>query len=155
MSFPIVFMHNSSPRNKLEKDVEEIFSVTGDLREECSVTAPEFLVECEDLTRANYAWIGPFRRFYYITDAVAYRNVVKDGVMHRIWLVKMKCDVLMSFCDGILDSPCIVAKTAGNDFNLYLPDPNYKCQQNDRIGMVPFPSGFDYENVYYYLTFFG
>ena len=155
MSFPIEFMHNHSPKNKLEKHTTTVLTVTGDLRDECSVTAPEFLVEAEDLTRANYAWIGPFRRFYFITDISAYRNVVRDGVMHRIWLVKMKCDVLMSFCDGILDSPCIIAKTAGNDFNLYLPDPNYKCQQNDRIGMVPFPNGFDLANTYFYLTFFG
>lgn len=155
MSFPIVFMFNNEPMNKLEKNLTEVFTVTGDLRDDCSVTDPEFIIECEDPTRANYCWIGPFRRYYYITDCIAYRNVLRNGEMHRLWLIKLHCDVLKTFCDGILDSPCIVAKTAGNDFNLYLPDPNYKCQQNDRVGMQPFPNGFELSNTYFYLTFFG
>lgn len=156
MSFPIVLMYNNEPMEKISKNPQQITSVTGVLRDNSSIMDPEFLVELEDPGNVNYAYIGPFRRFYYITDIVAYRNEIKDGVMHRLWKMKLHTDVLKTFSEGILGSPCIIAKTGGNDFNLYLPDGNFKRQQNDRYGMVMFPSGFDVENDgRYYLTFFG
>lgn len=156
MSFPIVFMYNNEPMNKINKTPDTVYTLNGTLRDECSIVDPEFIVEHDDPIDANYAWIGPLKRFYYIKDITAFRSYEdQNHVMHRLWRVNMHTDVLKTFAEGILGSPCIIAKTAGNDFNLYLPDPNYKRQQNDRYGMVQFPNGFDYDNCRYYLTFFG
>lgn len=157
MSFPVDFKYNNEPMNKINKDVSStLFTLTGTLRDDCSIVNPEILVEYDNPITANYAYIAAFRRYYYIKDIVAFRSYKdENNVMHNLWKVTMHCDVLRTFADAILDSPAIIAKTAGDDFNLYLPDPNFRCQQNELIGMVNFPNGFDMHNARYYLTFFG
>lgn len=160
MSFPIEFMYNNEPMNKINKNLVGKFTLTGTLRDGCSIVDPEILVEVTyptDITVANYAYIGIWHRYYYIKNIEAYRSATVDGVQHQIWKVSMHCDVLKTFAEGIMGSPCIVAKTGGDDFNLYLPDPNFKRQQNDLHGLVNFPNGFetDEDNCWFYLTFFG
>lgn len=147
MSFPIIFMYNNQPMNMIPKTPETKFTVEGELRDESSIVDPVILIEYSNPVAANYAYIEQFHRFYYVTDWVAVRT--------GLWRCTMHTDVLKTFSQGILGSPAIIAKTASYDFNLYIPDPNFKRQQNDRYGMVSFPSGFDYDNIRYYLTFFG
>lgn len=147
MSFPIQFMYNNQPMNMIPKTPTSKFTVEGVLRDESSIVDPIILIEYSNPVEANYAYIEQFHRYYYVTDWVAVRN--------GLWRCTMHTDVLKTFSEGILGSPCIIAKTASNDFNLYIPDPNFKRQQNDRYGLVNFPSGFDYDNLRFYLTFFG
>ncbi|MBO7731709.1 MAG: hypothetical protein J6S67_04135, partial [Methanobrevibacter sp.] len=64
------------------------------------------------------------------------------------------CDVLKTFSEGILGSPCIAAKSSSR-FNLYINDDDYKCQQNDIIQSFEFPSGFDLANSRFYLMLTG
>lgn len=157
MSFPVKFIYNNEPMNKISKSVNnEIMTLEGTLRDESSIVDPVILVECSNPITANYAYIAAFNRYYFIRDISAFRSYKDENeVMHNLWRITMHTDVLKTFAEGILGSPCIVAKTGGNDFNLYLPDPNYKRQQNDRYGFVEFPNGFNYDNCRFYLTFFG
>lgn len=157
MSFPVKFIYNNEPMNKISKNVgNEIMTLEGTLRDESSIVDPVILVECPSPITANYAYIEAFHRYYFIRDISAFRSYQDENqVMHNLWRITMHTDVLRTFAEGILGSPCIVAKTGGNDFNLYLPDPNYKRQQNDRYGFVEFPNGFNYDNCRFYLTFFG
>lgn len=157
MSFPVKFIYNNEPMNKISKSVNnEIMTLEGTLREESSIVDPVILVECSNPITANYAYIEAFHRYYFIRDISAFRSYKDENEnMHNLWRITMHTDVLKTFAEGILGSPCIVAKTGGNDFNLYLPDPNYKRQQNDRYGFVEFPNGFNYDNCRFYLTFFG
>lgn len=157
MSFPVKFIYNNEPMNKISKSVNnEIMTLEGTLREESSIVDPVILVECSNPITANYAYIAAFNRYYFIRDISAFRSYKDENEnMHNLWRITMHTDVLKTFAEGILGSPCIVAKTGGNDFNLYLPDPNYKRQQNDRYGFVEFPNGFNYDNCSFFLTFFG
>ena len=141
-------LSTSDPRNKVEKTTTQVASLDGALKDGSSITDPVILVEAADLPAANYASIAAFQdRYYFIKDI---RNV-----HNNLWEISLHVDVLMSYSSVILSSPCIVAKTASDNFNLYLPDPNFKCQQNDRYGMISFPSGFDADDAYFYLTLFG
>lgn len=157
MSFPIRFIYNNEPMNKISKNVNNtIMTLDGTLRDESSIVDPVVMVECASPITANYAYIEAFHRYYYIKNIEAYRSYLDENQnMHNLWRITMHTDVLKTFADGILGSPCIVAKTGGNDFNLYLPDPNYKRQQNDRTGMVVFPGGFDTDDAKFYVTIFG
>ena len=156
MSFPIYFKYNNEPMNKINKNVDTtLFTLTGTLRDGCSIVDPELIVEYDNPITANYAYIPVFRRYYYINDIEAFRSYTENNVTHNLWILKMHCDVLKTFAEGILGSPCIVAKTGGDDFNLYLPDPNFKRQQNDLHGIEVFPNGFDTNDSRFYLTFFG
>ena len=143
----IALKTNHSPKNAINKTLTNGASYEGTLKEGSSITDPVILVQSATMPGGNYAEIEAFGRFYYIKDIV---NTNTD-----LWEIHLHSDPLYTFREAILHAPCIITKTASNDFNLYLPDPNFKCQQNTRIGMVPFPSGFSIDNARYYLTFFG
>lgn len=157
MAFPIDFMYNNEPMNKISKNPSTLFTLTGALRDECSIVDPEIMVEVEygtDITAANYAYIGIWHRFYYIKNIVAYRSQTANGVQHQIWKVSMHCDVLKTFSEGILGSPCVVGKS-GSSFNMYLNDSHYKCKQNDLVSVQEFPSGFDMTQARFVVTLLG
>lgn len=134
MSFTIQFMYNNEPMNKISKSPQSLFSLTGTLKDEASIVDPEILVEYASPINANYAYISSFNRYYYISDITSVRT--------GLWRIKMHTDVLKTFSQGILGSPAIIAKSSSS-YNLYLNDPDYKCQQNDVIITKAFPSGLD------------
>lgn len=146
MSFVIDFMYNNEPMNKIQKTPQSLFQLTGTLKDESSIVDPVILVEKDDPISANYAYIAAFNRYYYIKNIEAVRN--------NLWRITMHTDVLKTFSEGILGSPCIVAKSSSR-FNLYLNDENYKCQQNDIIMTKTFPQGFDIAGSYYVVTCLG
>lgn len=146
MSFTIQFMFNNEPMNKITKSPQALFSLTGTLRDESSIVDPVILIEHADPISANYAYIEEFHRYYYIKDITAVRS--------GLWRVSMHTDVLKTFSEGILNSPCIVAKSSSR-FNLYLNDSDYKCQQNDIVMTKNFPQGFNIAGSYYVLTCLG
>lgn len=138
---------NNQPMNTINKALSSVSTLTGNLKEDTSVMDPVIVIESASFpAAANYAHIPEFNRYYYITD------VVNQGA--NLWEISLHVDVLKTYASAILSSPCIIAKTASNDFNLYIPDPNFKCQQNDLYGMVYFPHGFE-DTPKFYMTFFG
>lgn len=146
MSFDVVFMHNTDPVNKITKTPSSVFTLTGTLKNECDITDPIIRVEHTSPLTANYAYIAEFSRYYYIRKITQYRT--------NLWEIEMHCDVLKTFSEGILGSPCIAAKSSSR-FNLYINDDDYKCQQNDIIQSFEFPSGFDLANSRFYLMLTG
>lgn len=136
MAFSIQFMYNNEPMNKISKSPQNIGSpISGVLRAESSIVDPVILIETDEqsVVAANYAYIEAFGRYYYIRDWESVRN--------GLWRVTMHTDVLKTFSEGILGSPCIVAKSS-NRFNMYLNDSNYKLKQNPLISTQIFPNGF-------------
>ena len=115
-------------------------------RDESSIVDPVILVEKEDPLDANYAYIEAFRRYYYIKDITSVRT--------GLWRVTMHTDVLKTFSEGILNSPCIVAKSSSR-FNLYLNDSDYKCEQCDLVFTKTFPSGFTISDSRYVAVILG
>lgn len=143
----INFYTCTDPDNVVNKSLGNGSAITGEFKQDGSVTDPVILIRSATVPAGNYVYISDFGRYYYIEKLV---NKAKE-----LWELTLHVDVLKTYASAIMNSPCIVAKTAGNNFNLYLPDPNFKCQQNDRIGMVKFPNGFDVNNPYFYVTLFG
>lgn len=146
MSFGITFMYNNEPMNKINKNPTTLFILTGELRDESSIVDPVIVVEKDDPLEANYAFIAAFNRYYYIKDIRAIGN--------NLWRVSMHTDVLKTFSEGILNSPCIVARSSSR-YNMLLNDTNYKCQQNDIVMTKTFPQGFDITGSYYVCTILG
>lgn len=147
MSFVVNLMYNHDPHNKISKSPSSVISLTGTLKEETSIVDPEILIEyAGTLTSCNYAYIPEFLRYYFIKDIENYRN--------NLWRVKMHCDVLKTFSEGILGSPCIV-KRSSSDFNMMLNDPYFKTQQNPLIMTQTFPNGFDVSQASYVLALIG
>ena len=146
MAFVIDFMYNNEPMNKIKKTPSSVFQLTGVLKNESSIVDPVIIVEHSNPITANYSYIAEFNRYYYIKDVESYRN--------GLWRITMHTDVLKTFSEGILGSPCVVGKSS-NRFNRYLNDSQYKLKQNDLISVQQFPSGFDSYDPCFVLTLLG
>ena len=137
MSFNVTLQTNSSEKNQITKDLTTIATLTGVLREECSLIDPAILIEADiaDLATVNYFTIGSFNRSYFLTSLES----VRSGLV----LVTGHVDVLSTYADEIKAQTAIVRRQEGSDvYNLYLNDGSLKCYQNPYVLTEVFPNGF-------------
>lgn len=135
MSFNIIIQRNNSELNKVVKNVRNIITLSGELREATSIIDPIIKIECdlEDITECNYLTIPVFNRSYFIKNIRSIRNNIVEISCH--------VDVLSSFADAIKTNTAIIKKQE-NSWNLYLNDGTFKIYQNPEILTKSFPSGF-------------
>lgn len=135
MAFDITLQRNNSERNRLTKEISDLFTVSGELKTETSIIDPIIMIECDlsAVTRCNYITIPTFGRSYFINNI---RSI-------RTGLVEFSChvDVLSSFAEQIKKNTAIVRKQE-NNWNLYLNDGSFKVYQNPIVLTKAFPSGF-------------
>ena len=134
MSFNITFMNNQEELNKITKRPSSIMTLTGNLREETDIVNPVINIEYEGaLTNVNYMWIPEFHRYYFITKI--------ESVRTGLWRVYAHCDVLKTYAEGILGTPCVVARNE-KQYNLMLNDSYFKVYANPRLQVANFPNKF-------------
>lgn len=115
MSFSIKLFQNNSETNKIGKDLTLMSEISGNLKDECSITSPVFLVESNTPIFANYCYVEEFRRYYFINDVTCVKT--------NLWRISMKCDVIESFADNIKANVAILRRTSQDELaNLYIPD---------------------------------
>lgn len=133
MSFPVKLQENLSPSNYVTKNITDIATATGNLREGCNIVDPvlciESALESDILSRVNYAYIELFHRYYYVTD------ITLDTT--GLWLFTMHVDVLMSYGDKIRQQNAIVARQLEH-YNLYLDDGWFMAYQDPEITITHF-----------------
>ena len=117
----ITFIKNQSDNNVMGKTFNTTqHAIEGKLLYDHSITQPVFLIS-GNVIDYNYAYIGDFNRFYYITDVIT--------KAHGMCEVHFDCDVLQSFkasikeCDGICER-------SQNRNNMYINDNALITQQN-------------------------
>lgn len=101
-----ILLYNwSGEPNRIDKPLtaEPNLTLTGTLREECSVEEPSILVQ-SDPRGQNYAYIPEFSRYYYITDITAERS--------NAFRIRLRVDVLMSYKSQILALPVFCMRSA-------------------------------------------
>lgn len=135
MSFSITLMQNTSPVNKIGKELSSQLEVTGELRSETSIIDPIITIECDlaDLTNCNYMYISEFNRYYFVNNIRSIRNGLVEFTCH--------VDVLETYKDEIRANSAII-KRQENNWNLYLNDGTFKVYQNPIVITKEFPSGF-------------
>ena len=136
----IDFYFSLSEPVELNKVLQSSFSIEGTLRNDSPVSNPSIFVELTDpaLLRVNYARIPDFNRYYYIKEITHVRE--------KLWQVDMKCDVLMSFKDGIRISTAIVESNSLpgiQDKNKYMPSDSYQTLVKKKTDIIQFESGFN------------
>lgn len=142
----IIAYQNSSGHNVMFKNLAQVATYTGVLREECSVVDPYIRIQNTGPINANYFYIEEFGRYYFLQDdPVIYKDIIE---------LHLHTDVLYTFKEIALASPCIVAKSSDR-YNLYLSDNEYKAQQNPIITTKEFSNGFDWANACYILSLIG
>lgn len=132
MSFAIQILTNSSPANKVDKeiDIDTPITATGTLRSGCSIIDPVIIVErgegldLEFIAHRNYLWIEEFKRYYYITNIIS--------PYQGLWELHCHVDVLMSWKEQIRAQTAVVSRQESK-YNLLLDDGIFMTYQNPII----------------------
>lgn len=133
MSLTINLMTNLSDENVLSKNLTTLSTVTGTLRDRCSILNPIILIEGALPTNCNYFQIEEFNRYYYIKDVVSVRN--------NLFEISGHVDVLKTYESQIRACTGIVLRQK-EKYNLYLDDGVFKTYQNPTFRLEVFDSGF-------------
>ena len=132
----IILYANLSDKNVMDKNITELKTIEGTLRDDCSIINPVVNVEgltASELTTANYAYIPEFGRYYFIN------NIVLNGKLYEL---NMHVDVLSTYKEGIRNNSAVISRQA-KSYNLYLRDGVFKCEAGNIIQIKQFATGFD------------
>lgn len=135
---------NTSEKNKIGKNLTSMNVFSGTLREETSVTTPVVLMELENPSGYNYAYIPEFGRYYFIHDIVSVRK--------GLWRVSMKVDVLESFKNYIRDVSVILSDSENTGAENYLSGNVWKTKVKEKTDIINFPSGLSETGYFILIT---
>lgn len=134
----LILYVTTSDKNEVNKSLSQVatFSNVHPI-EPVDVEAPSFTLgsaSFEQLRTCNYAYVPELHRYYYLEPATL--------ANHGNVVVSLREDVLMSFADSIRSLTALVSRQE-NNFNLYLPDPEFKVYANTdkktlKFSNVPF-----------------
>ena len=100
---------NNDSTNTINKTLVFIIDIDVKFKEEVNIYSPSIMLKYDDLIDFNYLYIDKFKRYYFIEDVEVFPN--------KIYKLTLKCDVLMSFKDDILNSyGNITSQTNYNDY---------------------------------------
>ena len=131
----IELYNNASENEHLVKNITLVDTLTGTLRGEADVMAPEILIEGDATIlepTVNYARITEWGRYYYIQSKTSVRN----GIVR----LKLVGDPCMTFANNIKALSGIVRRQE-NDWNLYIDDGSFLTYANDLFYTKNFPNG--------------
>lgn len=128
-----ILYKNSSERQAINKTISDAVTLNGTLRSETSVTKPSIMVELENPSAYNYAYIPEFGRYYFIDDMVSVR--------YNLWRIECSVDVLMSFKNEILALPVIIADNTSPDQENYMSGDVWATTVKNKTDAIVFPSG--------------
>lgn len=140
----IVLCENKSEKNKINKSLISGVTLSGNLRNESNIVNPTIIVNIDNPTIYNYAYIPAFNRYYFIADYISLRT--------GIWQLNLKSDVLMSFKDSILNSNVLVNKTESVGKNNYLSGNNWVNSCKTKTDIISFSNGLLNEGQYILIT---
>lgn len=90
-------LYNTTDDNiKVNKTLSDEVVYNIKLKAETSIIEPTIILQTENYITSNYAYIEHFNRYYYIENIVVFPN--------NIYNISLRCDVLMSYKDDILNS---------------------------------------------------
>ena len=95
--------------NTINKTLNFVADINVKFKEEVNIYNPNIMLKYDDLINFNYMYVDKFKRYYFIEDVEVFPN--------KIYKLTLKCDVLMSFKDDILNSyGNITSQTNYNDY---------------------------------------
>ena len=135
---------NNSEKNKINKSLTAGVTLSGTLRNESNVVNPSIVINIDNPTIYNYAYIEDFKRYYFITDYISLRT--------GIWQINLKSDVLMSFKDSILASNVLINNTETTGKNNYLSGANWVSNCKAKTDILTFSQGLLNDGQYILIT---
>ena len=118
----VIKLYNTASENiRIEKVLTGEVSLTGNLKDECSIKEPVVLVEGIHINK-NYAYIPEFNRYYYVLSDT---KIVRGNITE----LHLRCDPLKSFASEIKALPADIERSE-TIYDIYLPDPEIKAETN-------------------------
>jgi hypothetical protein len=139
----------SDSNNTLYKTLNNQKQLEGVMRAECSVINPKIVIETSDnISTFNYVHIPEFNRYYFIVDITS--------VSEHLWEISLRCDVLMSYRESIINLDVNVLRNQ-REFNLMLNDNQLPVYADDRVQVYNFERTLTVTpgQYHYYLTVIG
>ena len=133
----VLLQQNNSEPITVDKDLTDIATLPGNLREQTSIIDPTFIIEAniDTLTGCNYLTVESFGRCYFVNNI--------ESISNGLVAITCHVDVLSSFKDAIRANSGIVRRAEDNTaFNLYINDNSLVAYQDPYILTEPFPNGF-------------
>lgn len=133
--FNITLQVNNSEKERLDKSITDIATISGTLREKTSLIDPVIVIEGDlsNYVNCNYMTIPAFNRSYFINNITSVSN--------NLFEISAHVDVLTTYKTQIRTNDAIIARQE-KKWNLYLNDGVFKTYQNPYIVTKAFPSGF-------------
>ena len=146
MSVNVKFYITGDNPNVMNKTLSQIASLDCNIKEPVNKERPEIYVS-GNLMGANYAYIADFGRYYFVYPTGEHAGTTR---------LQLESDPLMSFKEGILSSPAVIARNPWH-FDLYVADPKLPIETRTASAILKFPnqSVFDGNNNTYVLTTIG
>lgn len=155
-TFDINLYQSHAEANRVNKEqlLVSVGTLSGALREECSMLTPSITYQSSDVPTFNYVYIPVFNRYYFVTSLTS--------VSKNIWRMELKCDVLMSYKDKILALHGVIGRQE-NDFNDFLIDDKVITQKDPIVEVLnpissdpaPFDTQKGFSDYIYALTVIG
>ena len=133
-TFDINLYQSSAEGNRVDKTgyLTDVGTLSGVLREECSMVEPVITFQMTDPPMFNYVRIVAFGRWYFVTGITS--------VSKNVWRMSLSCDVLMSYRSQIWNLTATIARQE-NDYNPLLQDSELPAQANQVVTVQEFPVG--------------
>lgn len=126
---------NKSDAKESRKNLQEIGSIDGTLKESCSIIDPIITIKNRpDFSALNYLYIADFNRYYFVNDITILNNNTLQLNCH--------CDILSSAYEQWIELDAIVGRQEFN-YNLEINDPMMITRQNNAIQYLVLPRKFD------------
>lgn len=141
----IKFYYNTSDNRCIRKKLLNEFSLTGTLRDSCSLLEPVLNIQNDEPIRYNYAYIPEFKRYYFIRKVTSLRK--------GIWTVELEVDPLMSFKGDILALQVVVDKQSSASIgDEYIDDGSLVSDNYTFKSVYNFSKGFNDHGEYILIT---
>lgn len=139
----IILYSCNDENNKLNKNLENAYTVSGNFRNIADISNPSFTLNTVNpIEKYNYCYIPDFGRYYY-----AKINALRTG----LYSLDCNVDVLMSFKEEISNLDAIIERGETNQ-NYYLVDSEMKLYQYTRMQTLPIGQSFAYQNFVVVIT---
>lgn len=141
----IILYKNKSPKNKIGKSLTKVGdTISGTIKEDCSISDPIITLELSGFTNANYLYIAAFNRYYFITDIINNYN--------NIWTIKAHVDVLESFKNDIKALKVILSDTENTAADNYIENSVFVAKVKKKTDIKVFPSGLSANGTFILIT---
>lgn len=131
----IRFYKNFSDKNVLNKNIELLFTMSGNFNNDTDILRPTFTVNNSvEYAQCNYVWIEEFNRYYFVENVIA-----RTGS-----LIEFVCafDALMSWNAQIKQLDVKIVRNEEKGFTI-LEDSKVTFTSESNVSVYRFPIGFD------------